>query len=184
MKHAKFHGTIPPDQLWIGSGVKLRSKRRAPPFPVFTCALALLSIIGGAQVALAAGHNDDLKALAKLDTDYQRAVERSDTPTMARILADDFILVEGDGKVSTKTDLLKDAAGDQTKYERQVDSERTIRIWGDTAVITAKLWAKGLEDGKQVDYYMWFSDTYVRTPKGWSYVFGQASLALPGKPNH
>jgi ketosteroid isomerase-like protein len=184
MKHAKFHGTIRPDRLWIGSGMKLRGQRRALPFAIFTCALASVSIISGAQVALAASHDNDLKVLAKLDTDYQRAVERSDTPTMARILADDFILVEGDGKVSTKTDLLKDAAGGQAKYERQVDSERTIRVWGDTAVITAKLWAKGLEDGKQVDYYMWFSDTYVRTSKGWSYVFGQASLALPGKPNH
>lgn len=183
MKHVKFHATIRPDQLWIGSGVKLRRQRRALPFPLFTCALAFLSIISGAQVTLAASHDDDLKALAKLDTDYQRAVERNDTPTMTRILADDFILVEGDGKVSTKTDLLKDAASGQTKYEHQVDSERTIRVWGDTAVITAKLWAKGLEDGMQVDYYMWFSDTYVRTSKGWSYIFGQASLALPGTPN-
>jgi hypothetical protein len=24
-----------------------------------------------------------------------------------------------------------------------------------------------------------FSDTYVRTPSGWRYVFGQASLPLP-----
>jgi hypothetical protein len=30
-----------------------------------------------------------------------------------------------------------------------------------------------------VDYKLWFSDTYVRTPKGWSYVFGMASLPLP-----
>ena len=64
-------------------------------------------------------------------------------------------------------------------YEHQVDSERTVRLWGDTAVVTAKLWAKGLEHGKQVDYIMWFSDTYIRKPTGWSYVFGQASLALP-----
>jgi len=54
-------------------------------------------------------------------------------------------------------------------------------IYGDTALVTAKLWAKGLEDGKKVDYTLWFSDVYVRTPKGWSYVFGQASLPLPGK---
>jgi hypothetical protein len=52
-------------------------------------------------------------------------------------------------------------------------------VWGDTAVVIAKLWVNGVEDGKQVDYYQWFSDTYVRKPTGWSYVFGQASLALP-----
>jgi hypothetical protein len=29
---------------------------------------------------------------------------------------------------------------------------------------------------------MTFVLTYVRTPKGWKYVFGQASLALPQSP--
>ena len=139
----------------------------------------LLGIAGVGLAASAADRQDDQKTLAALDADYQKAVEQNDTKTMARILADDFVLVEGDGTVSTKAELLKDAASGETKYEHQVDSERTIRIWGDTAVVTAKLWAKGLEDGKQVDYYVWFSDTYIRKPAGWSYVFGQASLALP-----
>jgi ketosteroid isomerase-like protein len=139
----------------------------------------LLGIAGVGPAASAANRQDDQKTLATLDADYQKAVEQNDTKTMARILADDFILVEGDGTVSTKADLLKDAASGETKYEHQVDSERTIRVWGDTAVVTAELWVKGLEDGKQVDYYLWFSDTYIRKPAGWSYVFGQASLALP-----
>jgi ketosteroid isomerase-like protein len=61
----------------------------------------------------------------------------------------------------------------------QEDSDQTVRVWGDTAVVTAKLWAQGIEDGEPADYTLWFSDTYVRTPKGWSYVFGLASLPLP-----
>jgi ketosteroid isomerase-like protein len=142
-------------------------------------AYLLLVPAGVGLTAFAANRGDDQKTLAKLDTDYQRAVEQNDTKTMARILADDFILVSGDGTVYTKDDLLKDAASGNTKYQHQVDSDRAVRVRGDTAVVTAKLWVKGLEDGKQVDYYQWFSDTYVRRPTGWSYVFGQASLALP-----
>jgi ketosteroid isomerase-like protein len=61
------------------------------------------------------------------------------------------------------------------------DTRQTVIVSGDTAVITAKLWAKGIEDGAKVDYEMWFSDVYVRTPKGWSYFFGQASLPLPSR---
>jgi ketosteroid isomerase-like protein len=150
---------------------------KLPALPTTVC--VLLAMVGGGLADSAPSRQDDQKALAKLDTDYQRAVERNDTNTMGRILAEDFILVLGDGTTYTKAELLKDAASGQTKYEHQVDSDRTIRVWGDTAVITAKLWVKGLEDGKQVDYYQWFSDTYVRKPTGWSYVFGQASLALP-----
>jgi len=57
------------------------------------------------------------------------------------------------------------------------------RVWGDTAVITAKLWGKGLEVGQPFEYAVWFSDTYVRTPAGWRYVFGQASMHLPKTPD-
>jgi len=45
--------------------------------------------------------------------------------------------------------------------------------------VTALLWIKGVAAGKSLDYKLWFSDTYVRTPAGWRYVFGQASLPLP-----
>jgi len=121
----------------------------------------------------------DRRTVAALDTQYQKAVEKNDVATMARILADDFILVEGTGKAWSKADLLGLSRSAGTHYEHQEDSERAVRVWGDTAVVTAKLWAKGTEDGSPVDYTEWFSDTYVRTPSGWRYVFGQASLPLP-----
>ena len=54
-----------------------------------------------------------------------------------------------------------------------------MRVWGDTAVVTARLWLKGTSEGKPFERRLWFSDTYVRTKCGWRYVFGQASLALP-----
>ena len=112
--------------------------------------------------------------IAALDTEYQAAVERNDAATMDRILADDFILVTGMGKVYTKNDLLDEARSGHVVYEHQRDTSQTVRVWGDTAVITAFLSAKGT-DGTPFDYQLWFSDTYVRTPSGWKYVFGQAS---------
>ena len=127
------------------------------------------------------GAEVDQRAVAALDTEYQRAVKNNDIATMDRILADDFVVVEGNGKVWTKADLLESARNGKTHYEHQEDTQQTIRVWGDTAVVTAKLWAKGLEDGERVDYTEWFSDTYVRTSTGWKYVFGQASLPLPKK---
>jgi len=123
--------------------------------------------------------DDDAKTVAALDTQYQAAVEKNDVATMDRILADDFVLVTGAGKSYTKADLLDEARSGRIIYERQDDTEQKVRLFGNTAVVTAKLTAKGTESGKPFDYSVWFSDTYVRTPSGWRYVFGQSSLHLP-----
>jgi len=121
----------------------------------------------------------DEQIVADLDTQYQDAVRRNDAATMDRILADDFVLVNGAGKRSVKSDFIGEARSGDFVYERQEDSEQTVRVWGDTAVVTAKLWAKGTYKGKPFDYKVWFSDTYARTPQGWRYVFAQVSTKLP-----
>jgi ketosteroid isomerase-like protein len=120
------------------------------------------------------------KLVADLDTEYQLAVKNHDAATMDRILADDFVLVTGRGKTFTKADLLEETRHNVV-YERQEDSLQTVRVWGDTAVVTALLWAKGTEDGNPFDYKLWFSDVYRRTPSGWRYVFAQASIRLPAE---
>ena len=122
---------------------------------------------------------NDESVLAALDTEYQAAVQKNDVATMDRILSDEFVLVTGKGTTYTKADLLKEAREKEFIYEHQEDSNQTVRIWGNTAVVTALLWARGSHQGKPFEYRLWFSDTYVRTPAGWRYVFGQASLPLP-----
>jgi ketosteroid isomerase-like protein len=127
-------------------------------------------------------NGDASKIVAALDMQYQAAVAKNDATTMDAILADNFTLVTGSGKVYSKADLLQEARSGRMQYRRQDDSERTVRVWGDTAVVTAKLVEQGTQDGKPFDYTVWFSDTYVHTATGWRYVFGQSSLPLPKAP--
>jgi len=122
---------------------------------------------------------DDAKTVADLDTRYQAAVNANDAATMDRLLADDFVLVTGKGKVYHKADLLDEARAANVLYEHQEELSQTVRLWGNTAVVTALLWLKGTNQGAPFDYKLWFSDTYVRTPTGWRYVFGQSSIPLP-----
>lgn len=124
---------------------------------------------------------DDASIVAALDTAYQEAVKKNDAATMDRILHDDFVLVLGNGSTYRKADLIEDARTARFTYERQDEEpgSQKVRVWGDTAVVTAKLWLKYVDNGKQFERKLWFSDTYVRTPQGWRYVFGQASLPLP-----
>lgn len=148
---------------------------------MLTGALMATAMFATATAIASDTAEQDRRTVAALDTEYQTAVERNDAETMARILHDDFILVLGDGKTYTRDDLLASAREKHVVYEHQVEDPgtQTVRVWGDTAVITARLWMKGTQQGKAIDRRLWFSDTYVRTPDGWRYAFGQASLPLP-----
>jgi ketosteroid isomerase-like protein len=125
------------------------------------------------------GPDEERRTVSVMDTEFQGAVKNNDVEGMSRILADDYILVTSSGKTQTKTDLLNEAREHKTTYEHQEDTDQTVRLWGDTAVVTAKLWAKGTDGEKPFDVKLWFSDTYVKTPGGWKYVFGQAACHLP-----
>jgi uncharacterized protein (TIGR02246 family) len=128
--------------------------------------------------------SDDRRVVAALDTAYQAAVEKNDAAAMAAIQREDMILVYGDGSLRTGEELLRDAREKRIVYERQVEDPgtQTVRIYGEhTAVVTARLWIKGMQNGKPIHFRVWFSDTYIRTPGGWRYAFGQASMPMPAK---
>ena len=135
----------------------------------------------GILLAATAAMADDTAIVAALDTRYQAAVKANDAAEMDRILADNFVLVTGRGKTYSKADLLASARSKEIAYEQQdeLSQTQTVRVWGDTAVVTALLWIKGKQGEQSFERKLWFSDTYVRTAKGWRYAFGQASLPLP-----
>jgi ketosteroid isomerase-like protein len=118
---------------------------------------------------------DPKQTVAALDSEYQDAVKHNDAQTMDRILADDFVLVTSSGKTYNKSDLIQEAKSGRITYEHQEDTDKTVRVWGDIAVVTAYLWEKGMDDGKAFEYRLWFSDVYRRTPTGWRYVFAQSA---------
>ena len=144
------------------------------------CAV-LLALALWAQASASA--SDDAATVAALDTAFQLAVKNNDAATIDRIQAEDMILVLGDGRTATKADHVNNAKDVVRTYEIQdeVPGTQKVRVWGDTAVVTALIHLKGTrtKDGQPFEYKLWFSDTYARTPTGWKYVFGQASLPLP-----
>jgi ketosteroid isomerase-like protein len=145
------------------------------------CVAAVMSM---ATASALASPEDDRKAVAALDTEFQAAVKRNDVATIERILHADMVLVLGDGRTFTRADIVKSAREKSIAYEAQDEDAGTqvVRVWGDTAVVTARLWVKGKSKDAEFDRRLWFSDTYVRTPGGWQYAFGQASLKLPDSP--
>ena len=140
--------------------------------------IAVASLAAGAAAALP---DDDRKAVAALDTEFQAAVKQNDADTIARILHEDMVLVLGNGRVVSREEQIQSARDRDVIYEHQEEDEGTqvVRVFGDTAVVTARLWIQGKSKDGEFDRRLWFTDTYVRTAKGWRYWFGQASLRLP-----
>jgi ketosteroid isomerase-like protein len=142
---------------------------------LLACAAACLSAQALATPA------DDEKALYSLDERYQLAVKQNDADTMGRIQSHDMVLVTGRGNVYTNEQLLDSARKREIVWDKQdvIEGTRKVRLYGDTGIVTALLWLKGTSDKGPFEYKVWFSDTYVRRPEGWRYVFGQSSLPLP-----
>jgi hypothetical protein len=147
---------------------------------LFTTPLSL-SLLGISCATLAAGPRLCRNNVAALDTEFQAAVGRNDAATIDRLLPHDYALVSATGEVETKTDLLNEARTQKYVYSHQQDSDQTVRIWGNTAVLTALLWAEGTAEGKHFNVKLWFSDTYVCTSRGWRYVFGQVGSHVSAK---
>ncbi|NJC41717.1 ketosteroid isomerase-like protein [Brevundimonas alba] len=140
---------------------------------------AVLAMAVGGPVSAIQSPDLDRHAVAATDIAFQAAVKRRDLATMDRILHEDFVLALGDGQTLTKAQLL--AREHFVTYEQQDEDSgtQTVRVYGDTAIVTARLWLKGVGPNGTFDRRLWFSDTYIRTASGWRYAFAQASLPLP-----
>ena len=123
----------------------------------------------------------DIALVGLLDLKFQEAVKYNDAKVMNEILDERFVMVLGDGRTFSKMELLEEARAGAIEYEIQdeIPGTQTVRVWGDTAVVTALLHIRGRDHGKPFERCVWFSDTYVRTGEGWRYAFAQVSLPIP-----
>jgi ketosteroid isomerase-like protein len=143
---------------------------------LFTVAsLALIGHLGGVM----ASAEEDRQMVADLDRQFQSAVKHNDAEAMAKILHSQMVLILSDGRVNTRDEQLDEARKKTLVYEIQDEDPgtQTVRVYGDTAVVTALLRIKGISGTKPFDRHIWFSDTYVRTPQGWRYFVGQVGQA-------
>lgn len=142
-----------------------------------------IAVTAAVVAAVEGRKTDDEAQVAALDLAFQSAVKRNDADAIDRILHRDYYLVLGNGTVVTRDEVLAEARDKRVTYEIQDEDPGTqvVRVWGDTAVVTARLRIKGARNGNAFDRTLWFSDTYVRTPRGWRYAFAQASLPLPAR---
>jgi ketosteroid isomerase-like protein len=147
-------------------------------FQIFARALLASTLL--ASPAIHASESDDVAAILQVERDTCAAFEREDAQWLARHLHPTFTLTSSTGKVTTREDEVADLQSG-TKYDVFRNRDSKVRLYGDAAVVTGITEVGGNSDGQPYALEFQFTDTYVRTPEGWSMVASHASK-LPPKP--
>src|SRR5262245_586692 len=105
-------------------------------------AAALLALV--AIPALAALPPD----LAQAVKDFDRAQFHNDTRTLARLFADDYVLVNSDTSVEDKQQALADFEKPGFKVDPYVVEEPVEKVWGNAAVLGGLVHLSWTQDGK------------------------------------
>jgi ketosteroid isomerase-like protein len=86
--------------------------------------------------------------LAKAVKQWDDAQIRNDTATLARLVTDDYFLVNSDSSVQNKEEYLSDFHRPGFKIDPYVLEEKVEKVWGDAAVIAGLVRLGWTQDGK------------------------------------
>lgn len=110
--------------------------------------VALFSVwLLAAPLAFAQGGNVE-QQISALSDEMIQANLKGDTNFYQKYYADDATIVHGNGKLFTKAQDIADLKSGSLKYESIDVREKTIRVYGDTAVVHLLLTFKGSLSGQ------------------------------------
>jgi ketosteroid isomerase-like protein len=116
--------------------------------------------------------------LKDLENQWAKASQMSDGKALGPILADDFIGIDSDGSMRSKSEAIERTS--KAKFQMSEISEVKVSPHGDSAVVTGIWTGKGTTaDGKPIDTKERWADTWVKRNGKWVCV---ASASAPLKP--
>lgn len=110
---------------------------------------------------------------------YAAAMSTRDFSALDRAWADEFTFVSHDGEIFTKEQLLELFKSGTEKFESLVFEDVRIRVYGDTAVVTANSTQKATLEGKDHSGTARVSIVLVKMRQGWRMVLAQLAELQP-----
>ena len=126
--------------------------------------------------AAAAPAQDTARSVEQIERDLVAAIGRGDLATYDRIVADDYVAFEASGKTSPKAEILASYRSGARKYTNLEIFDVEGRIFGDTAVVTAKTKGFRKEGDRDVPNRVRYIRVYARRDGKWRAV---AQMAAP-----
>jgi hypothetical protein len=128
---------------------------------------------------LAAQKEIQRNELENLERETGRAVQLHNGAFFRRVYSDDFVGTVGFGQAMNKHSYITSMEGSNAKYVSMVVSDIRVRIYQDTAVVTA-LWSwRRDENGRTIGRQARVIHVYINGPRGWQAVASQETV-LPG----
>lgn len=82
--------------------------------------------------------------------EIDEAHRRSDAAAFDRIWADDYVLTDWLGVVKNRTEALAEWRAGEHQYESYQSDDIGVRIYGDTAIVTARVTRKRGSDAENI----------------------------------
>lgn len=146
-------------------------KRRLVAF-----ASALLLVCGTCSVSLAQSVADEIK---KMEKERAEAVVKGDWAKLEKETADNYTLVNINGEMSNKSQMVEGFKSGQNKLSKDEVSDMDVRVYGNVAVVTGKVSVEGIMGGKEVNGQARFTRVYAKQGGHWQSVALQQTRVSP-----
>ena len=113
--------------------------------------------------------------LIKLEYEWADALVKHDWTFLDRILADDYVVTDPEGNVSTKAQEIAFFKSGEFAVTSCVHHELKVRVYGDAAVVTGHTTTKETYKGKDFSPQLRWTDTWVKRDGRWQCVAGHSS---------
>ncbi|HMI18990.1 MAG TPA: nuclear transport factor 2 family protein [Sphingomonas sp.] len=135
--------------------------------------LALTLMIAAPAAAQTPPDNVEIRAAAQAFDDAQLHGDRA---VLERMLAPDYLLVHGSGRIGDKKDFIDGFTDPNAHLEPFDISDRLfIRPSPDTAIVGGEAWVHGTDHGKPFKQHFRYSDTFARRNSQWMVVYTQVT---------
>jgi ketosteroid isomerase-like protein len=117
--------------------------------------------------------------LKKMEEDRAQAVVNGDTAALDKTTTDDYTLVDMNGRVSGKADMMSRIKSGDLKLTRDKVDDMSVHIYGSTAVVTGTATVSGKVAGKSVtNQQLRFTRVWVKRNNQWvSAAFQQTAVS-------
>jgi ketosteroid isomerase-like protein len=104
------------------------------------------------------------------------ALRQGDPAPLRQIYADDYTLVTPSGVVRSKDDQISDLVSGRVRYTKIETTKRTVRIYGDVAIVLSREKYDILQAGQQVGGDIFFTRTYKNFGTEWRVIATHGSF--------